>query len=266
MTLGASEAEGLMVLHVGACGSGKTYRLKARVAAACRTGWTSANRGRFVILDVKREWPMVDGSLERGPLLSGSPAISMGACHVPPKDAARWPELVICRPRGSEATDEEAGRAWCDRVCRAALERGSAIVVAPEVYRYAREGYRMAPGLEELAHEHRHRACGVWCDVQSFAEVKKELVKRMGWIYIHGTGAYEDLGRLERMGGRGLAAAVLEAQRRNVSGSPGHHVVFRTADPLQRAWPVLDGRGRVVVVVGADGRIANERDSRARAR
>lgn len=224
--LGAGDAEGLVVGHVGACGSGKTYRLKARVASALRAGW----RGTFLVLDVKGEWPMRDGSGERGPLLSGS-AIDMARCHLPPIDRA-WPALLVCRPRGDEQREGEAGVSWADEVCRRALDRGGVIVVAPEMYRYAREGYPLAPSIAELVHEYRHRACGLWWDAQSFPEVKKELVRRSGYLWIHGTGAHEDVRRLARMGGDALARAVVDAQRRNVQGRAGHHVIFRIAMPL----------------------------------
>lgn len=215
--------EGSIVGHFGACGSGKTFRLKARVAAAVRCGWP----GRVVVLDVRQEWPRADDAPELGPLLSGS-AVPMARAHVPRLDAP-GAAVVICRPR---TTDPKEVRDWADRCIRAALEARGVLVVAPEVWRYAREHERMTPALEQLAHEHRHARASLWFDAQSFPEVSKELLRRAGWLCIHGTGAHEDLRRLEAIGGPHLAAAVLEAQRRNVRGAPGHHVWFRAADPM----------------------------------
>lgn len=246
--------EGAVVVHVGACGSGKTYRLRARVAAAARSGWP----GTFVVADVKREWPRPEGTAELGPLCSGS-RVEMARAHVPPVErTADDPQVIICRPRADEARDVERVRAWCDRLCLAALERRDCIVVIPEAYRYAREGERMAPGLETLSHEYRHHRCGIWLDCQSVPEVRKELLRRAGWWCIHGTGAHEDLRRFEAMGGKALVVAVLEAQKRNVQRGPGHHVWFRTANPFP-PYEVRDPRG-VVVTVAAHDRAATALD------
>lgn len=219
-------SEGAICCHVGACGSGKTYRLKLRVAAACRSGWG----GRFIVADVKREWPQVKGTGELGPLLSGSPVRIARVTGVPPSDARERAQVFVAQPR--TGLDAEAIRGWCGELAARALEWRGTILVLPEAYRYAREGERMHPKLEELSHEYRHAACGIWFDMQSFPELRKELLRRAGWIWIHGTGAHEDLERLHKMGGPALRAAALEAQRRNAAGRAGHHVIFRAAHPF----------------------------------
>lgn len=227
--LDASGAETLIIGHVGACGSGKTYRLKLRVATALRSGW----QGCFIIADVLGEWPMREGTQELGPLLHGSPALLIRRCSGVPRVEALAPgSVVVCRPRQSDRVDDAATSAWADRLCEVAMRRKDCIVVAPEVWRYAREHHEMPRHLKQLAHEHRHARAGIWWDSQSFAEVKKELVKRTGWIWIHGTGAYQDLKFLESMGGKHLPEAVKDAQRRNCAGSSGHHVMFRLSNPM----------------------------------
>lgn len=250
-------SEGAVCCHVGACGSGKTYRLKVRVAAACRSGW----RGTFLVCDVKREWPMVEGAEERGPLLTGSSVRIARCTGVPPVNARERAQVIVARPKAG--ADAEAIRAWADGCAVRALEWGSTILVLPEAYRYAREGERMGPGLEALSHEYRHAACGVWWDMQSFPELRKELLRRAGFIWIHGTGAREDLDRLERMGGRELAQATLEAQRRNVHGRPGHHVIFRAANPFP-PFTLYSPEGAPLATFGAGGGAESRGGTRGR--
>lgn len=248
--LSSAEAEGSIVGHLGACGSGKTWKLKARVAAAVRSGW----RGAFLIADVKREWPAPDGAGELGPLLYGAPAVRMRRGMRGSIDAGT---VHIVRPRPEEDLAE-----WFDAICARAMEAGGTVVVAPEVWHYAREHERMSPALESLVHEYRHRACGLWWDAQSFAEVKKELVRRTGFLFIHGTGAHEDLRRLEAMGGHELSAAVLEAQRRNVLGRSGHHVVFRQANPFP-PFVVRGPNGEAIeTATAAEGAAGASKDAR----
>jgi hypothetical protein len=250
MTASAGDVEGSVVGHLGACGSGKTYRMKLRVAAAVRSGWP----GCFVVADVRGEWPAVDGDRELGPLLYGSPAIRIRRARVPTLAQMEPGAVVVCRPRG----DEDLA-VWFEQICKRAQERGGVVVVAPEVWRYAREHQRMSRSLERLVHEHRHTSCGLWWDAQSFPETSKELIRRSGFLFVHGTGAHEDLKRLEAIGGRELAAAVLDAQRRNVQptpgnarGRPGHHVVFRAAVPIA-PYQVRAPSGEVVATHGGDG-------------
>lgn len=249
--------EGAVCCHVGACGSGKTYRLKLRVAAACRSGWA----GRFIVADVKREWPQVEGSGELGPLLSGTRVRIARVVGVPPKDARDRAQVFVARPPAG--LKPEGVRAWADELAARALEWGGTILVLPEAYRYAREGERMGPKLEEISHEYRHAACGVWFDMQSFPELRKELLRRAGFVWIHGVSAQEDLERLQKMGGKHLVAAALEAQRRNVSGRPGHHTIFRTANPFP-PFVLYGPEGRPISSFGAAGNAGERGGTRVR--
>lgn len=237
-------SESAVCVHVGACGSGKTYRLKLRCSSALRNGYA----GDFCVYDVKREWPMVDGSGERGPLLSGSP-IGLRRARSLPDVRVAGARCIIVRPRAGASPDEIA--AGFDALCFAAIKRRDTIIVAPEAYRYAPEGHALSPGLAELSHEYRHARCGIWLDCQSVPEVKKELLRRGGFWFLHGTGAYEDLVRFRKMGGRALEAAVLEAQKRNVGppARPGHHVILRAANPIP-PFVVLDPSGKPVASFG----------------
>lgn len=252
-------SEAACCCHVGACGSGKTYRLKLRVAAACRSGWA----GTFVVADVKREWPTVEGSGELGPLLSGS-ALRVARVTGVPKDSARErAQIIVARPPAG--ADAERVRAWADDLAALVLRWGSTILVLPEAYRYAREGERMGAKLEELSHEYRHARCGIWWDMQSFPELRKELLRRAGYVWIHGTGAHEDLDRLHRIGGPQLRAAALEAQRRNTSGRPGWHVIFRASTPFP-PYELRDPQGAVVATFGAEAGAQSRGVARGRAK
>lgn len=220
-----------LVLHLGATGSGKTWRLKTRVAAAVRVGWTRQTGMRVLVADVKREWPRGPKDPPRTPLTSGS-AIPMARVtgRVPAADA-ELPDVTIARP--VEGWPEERIEAWHEQLVRFALERRRVVLVSPEVWRYAPQSrQRLPPGLAELAHEHRHRDVCFWADAQSYPEVNKELVRRCGTHVIHGTDALEDLDRLQRMGGRPLRAAVLRAMQLNDERGPGHFVVYQRARPL----------------------------------
>ncbi|GAB5543435.1 MAG: hypothetical protein SangKO_031950 [Sandaracinaceae bacterium] len=241
--MSASDA---VVGHLGAPGSGKTWRLKWRVASAVRMGWHRGG-GRIVVADVKREWPRGEVDPPRTPLTSGA-RVEMGRMtgRVPRVDA-ELPPLTICRPRTGASADEV--RAWFDALCRFALDRRRVVLVAPEVWRYARESERMVPALEELAHEHRHRHVSLWFDTQDFASTKKELLKRAGWFMLHGTAAHEDLTYLRKLGGPQLPDAVQGAMHLNRERGAGHFVVFNTAHPLP-PYQVIGPDGVTVVSPG----------------
>ena len=236
-------ASDLVVCHLGAPGSGKTWRMKVRAAAAYRLGLCDDGT-RIVVADVKREWPSGPRDPARGPLTSGS-KVPMGRLTGRiPKPDAELPPVLICRP-GTPAADaaaptNDATRAWFDELCRFATKRQRVVLVVPEVWRYAREQERMVPALEYLAHEHRHANVALWIDAQDIASVKKELLKPCGWWFLHGTAAYEDLGYLNKKGGpalggnpqRGQAGAVMRAMELNRTRGPGHFVLFNAAQPF----------------------------------
>lgn len=207
---------------VGACGSGKSYLLRALTRAAVSAGW------RVTVCDLGDEWK------------DEPDVIRVKAGALPDQGAGLHVVVPPVTVAGERPLIE-----FADALATDAVSSPGTILVLPEAHLSVREGWPVPGSVLTLVTRHRHVGSGLWWDTQHPARVSKIVMDDVGWLHCFHSASPRDRAALAKWDAR--VDELLPVARERSEQAPGWHVLYESYGGSVRLARWDDRRGELVL-------------------